>query len=91
VSPELDYRATQNCRVESIDVPVELTNGLRKLLEQLGLDFAAADFKSCAETGRLLFLEVNTGPMFAAFDRAGDGELCDAMIQVLDSCSTSRQ
>jgi hypothetical protein len=84
VSPELDYRATQNCRVESTDAPAdELTNGLGKLLEKLGLDFAAADFKSCAETGRLLFLEVNTGPMFAAFDRASDGKLCDSMIEVL--------
>jgi hypothetical protein len=90
VSPELDYRATQNCRVESIDAPAdELTNGLGKLLDKLGLDFAAADFKSCTETGRLLFLEVNTGPMFAAFDRASDGKFCDSMIEVLLRSATS--
>jgi hypothetical protein len=84
VSPELDYRATQDCRVEAIDAPpAELTNGLGKLLGKLGLDFAAADFKSCADTRRLLFLEVNTGPMFAAFDKAADGKLCDAMIDSL--------
>lgn len=92
VSPELDYRATQNCRVEAIDLPApDLTNDLGKLLNLLGLDFAAADFKTCAETGRLLFLEVNNGPMFAAFDSASAGELCTAMIEVLDRGSMVRQ
>lgn len=87
VSPELDYRATQNCRVEfagdAKSSHAELTDGLRKLLAKLGLDFAAADFKTSPETGRLLFLEVNTGPMFAAFSHASNGKLCDAMIEHL--------
>jgi hypothetical protein len=98
ISSELDYRATQNCRVEFIEGEFssrELTNALGKLLAKLGLDFAAADFKTDACTGRLLFLEVNTGPMFAAFNRASNGKLCDAMIEVLlstdyaDSCIES--
>ena len=90
VSQELDYRATQNCRVEAIDAPPpDLTNGLGKLLDKLGLDFAAADFKTCADTGRLLFLEVNTGPMFAAFDKASEGKLCDAMIEALVGATRS--
>lgn len=83
ISPELDYRATQNCRVESIPVPSELTEGFGALLALLGLDFAAADFKTCPETGQLLFLEVNTGPMFAVFDRATNGELCHTMVHML--------
>jgi hypothetical protein len=29
------------------------------------------------------FLEVNTQPMFAAFDKAADGRLCDAIIDHL--------
>jgi glutathione synthase/RimK-type ligase-like ATP-grasp enzyme len=83
ISPELDYRSTQNCRVESIDVPTELTESFAALLVTLGLDFAAADFKTCPDTGELLFLEVNTGPMFVAFDRATNGELCHTMVQTL--------
>ena len=84
ISPELDYRSTQNCRVEAMEVPGELTKGFGALLEILGLDFAAADFKTCPETGRLLFLEVNNGPMFAAFDRATNGELCHTMVHMLN-------
>lgn len=87
ISPELDYRATQNCRVEFAGnaeaLHAALTDGLGKLLAKLGLDFAAADFKTSPDTGRLLFLEVNTGPMFAAFNHASDGKLCDAMIEHL--------
>lgn len=85
VSPELDYRATQNCRVEPTTAPSDLTDRLGRLLAQLGLDFAAADFKACPETGDLLFLEVNNGPMFAAFDRVANGRLCEAMIATLVS------
>jgi glutathione synthase/RimK-type ligase-like ATP-grasp enzyme len=85
ISPELDYRSTQNCRVESTDVPGELTERFGALLAKLGLDFAAADFKTCPDTNELVFLEVNTGPMFAAFDRATNGELCHTMVQTLIS------
>lgn len=85
VSDELDYRVTQDCRVEVWDdVPAELVDGLRRLTDRLGLDFAAADFKTCPETGRLLFLEVNTGPMFAAFDRASDGAVTAAIASYLE-------
>ena len=87
ISPELDYRSTQNCRVESTDVPARLVERFGALLERLGLDFAAADFKTCQDTGELLFLEVNTGPMFVAFDQATNGELCHAMVQALFSGS----
>ena len=87
ISEELDYRATQNCRVEFAGYAeashAALTDGLGKLLTKLGLDFAAADFKTSPDTGRLLFLEVNTGPMFAAFDHASNGTLCDAMLEHL--------
>jgi glutathione synthase/RimK-type ligase-like ATP-grasp enzyme len=84
ISPELDYRTTQNCRLEYVaQLPTELTTAFASLLEKLGLDFAAADFKTCPDTGRLMFLEVNTGPMFAAFDRASEGRLCDAMVTAL--------
>lgn len=83
ISPELDYRSTRNCRVEFIEgfTNRELMDAFGKLLAKLGLDFAAADFKTDAASGDLLFLEVNTGPMFAAFDHASNGKLCSAMIE----------
>lgn len=84
VTDELDYRATQNCRVVyREDVPNELVAGYRKLLGRMALDFAAADFKTDPMDGELKFLEVNTGPMFAAFDAASQGLLCDAMVAAL--------
>jgi hypothetical protein len=84
VSSELDYRTTQDCRVLAVEnVPVELSAPLGRLLENLQLDFAAADFKTNPQTGELVFLEVNSGPMFVAFDRASDGKLCEAMVESL--------
>jgi hypothetical protein len=47
------------------------------------LNFSALDFKTCQRTGRLKFLEINTGPMFVAFDKAANGELADGMIHAL--------
>ena len=75
ISDELDYRSTQKTRVVPIPVPAGLAAGLGWLMDSLGMDFGAADFKTCAETGRLLFLEINTSPMFAAFDKAAGGEV----------------
>ena len=87
ISSELDYRTKQSCRVEFIErfSNRELTDAFGNLLAKLGLDFAAADFKTDAATGQLFFLEVNTGPMFAAFNHASNGKLCNAMIEQLVS------
>ncbi|HLL99763.1 MAG TPA: hypothetical protein VK400_01805, partial [Pyrinomonadaceae bacterium] len=83
-SEELDYRTTPKARIEYIEnFSGELTGGLQKLLDALGLDFAAADFKTCPETGEPVFLEVNTSPMFAAFDSASKGSLSDSMLKFL--------
>jgi hypothetical protein len=82
VADALDYRSTTDCQVlveDLASLPRGLLEGLGALMERLGLDFGAADFKACAETGRLLFLEINNGPMFVAFDAACGGELTAAM------------
>jgi glutathione synthase/RimK-type ligase-like ATP-grasp enzyme len=52
-------------------------------MQHLGMDFGAADFKACPETGRLLFLEINSSPMFVRFDQAADYMLTDAIINYL--------
>lgn len=84
ISRELDYRTTRDCRVELWqEIPEDLVSALGRLMDRLGLDFGAADFKACPDTGQLLFLEVNSGPMFAAFDRAAKGSLTGAIAAFL--------
>ena len=56
---------------------------LRKLMSWLGTDFGAADFKTDPDTGQLLFLELNSSPMFARFDQVSGGQLCAAIIHEL--------
>ncbi|HEX6202404.1 MAG TPA: hypothetical protein VF100_05315 [Thermoanaerobaculia bacterium] len=83
-STALDYRSDPSTRVAPWpDLPAPLAAGLRRLARALDLEFAAADFKTCPETGRLRFLEINTGPMFAAFDRAADGAVADAIAELI--------
>ena len=49
-------------------------------MDALNLDFGAADFKTSPDTGRYLFLEVNSSPMFAAFDAVSDGAVSKAIL-----------
>jgi glutathione synthase/RimK-type ligase-like ATP-grasp enzyme len=88
VADALDYRSTADCKVLALPddaVPREITEGLERLMERLRMDFGAADFKTCPETGRLRFLELNNGPMFAAFDAACGGRLTLAMADFLSA------
>ena len=83
-SKEIDYRIDDGCKLSVVaSLPKRLTRQLKRLTDRIGLDFAAADYKTCADTGKLKFLEVNTAPMFVAFDRAGKGCLTDAMLRFL--------
>jgi hypothetical protein len=85
VTEDLDYRVRQSARVEPLtEVPEGLQDGLGRLMDRLGLDFAAADFKTDPGTGRLLFLEINTGPMFAAFDQVSGGAVTRALAELLE-------
>lgn len=83
VANTLDYRTDANARVEPVKNNHRLVAGLRKLTDALGLDFAAADFKQCPGTRRMLFLEVNSGPMFAAFDAASNSAVSRAIVRAL--------
>jgi hypothetical protein len=82
-SGALDYRTDPGVEVAAVPAPDALTAPLGRLMDGLGLDFGAADFKACPETGRPLFLEVNSAPMFAGFDRVARGALCDAVLDWL--------
>jgi hypothetical protein len=84
-SPELDYRQTRDVEIRHVAVPDAVGDKLLALCDQLELDFAAADFL-VDDHGSLNFLEVNSQPMFAAFDRIADGAVSDAIIDdLLDS------
>jgi hypothetical protein len=80
----LDYRTVGgDAVVTEVDAPEHLLGGLRTLTDRFGLSYTAADFKTRAETGELIFLETNSNPMFAAFDVASEGRLVDAMLDWL--------
>ncbi|HEV2987145.1 MAG TPA: hypothetical protein VG759_01795 [Candidatus Angelobacter sp.] len=82
-SSSLDYRVNQDAELILLpEVPQELSR-LRNLMSRLGLDFGAADFKTDADTGQLIFLELNTSPMFAHFDQMSGGQICRAIIHEL--------
>ncbi len=89
-SKALDYRTDPGVEVAVVPAPDALTAPLGRLMDGLGLDFGAADFKACPETGRPLFLEVNSAPMFAGFDRVAQGALCDAILDWLAAAGGGR-
>jgi glutathione synthase/RimK-type ligase-like ATP-grasp enzyme len=82
-SPHLDYRAAGDAEVVALDAtPDEVAAPLVRLAVAMGLEFCAADFKTACD-GSLRFLEINTSPMFARFDQAAGGRLCDALVDWL--------
>lgn len=86
VADALDYRSTSECQViplELSDLPEGLIDHLAALMDHLQMDFGAADFKACPQTSRLLILEINNSPMFAAFDAVSEGRLTNALVDFL--------
>ncbi|HEX6037658.1 hypothetical protein [Longimicrobium sp.] len=86
ISEHLDYRADDATRVEPrpLDrVDPALIAALGRLMDALGMEYGAADFKTDADTGELVFLEINSGPMFVAFDRASGYAVSDAILDYL--------
>jgi hypothetical protein len=86
ISDQLDYRVDRGTRVEPL--PVEsidpgLLVALGRLNDRLQMQYSAADFKTDADTGELVFLEINSGPMFAAFDKASGHAVSDAILDYL--------
>lgn len=83
ISDALDYRSSPTTTIQPAEVPETLQQKMTQLTDQLGLDFAAADFKTDPNTKKLQFLEINTNPMFAGFDQYVDGALSDAILDSL--------
>jgi glutathione synthase/RimK-type ligase-like ATP-grasp enzyme len=86
VADALDYRSISDCQViplELSDLPEGLIDRLGALMDRLQMNFGAADFKASPQTKRLLILEINNSPMFAAFDAVSQGRLTNAMVDFL--------
>jgi hypothetical protein len=81
-STEVDYRRTHQVDIRAAQVPADIADGLIRLCDDLGLDFAAADFMLNNDQS-WVFLEVNSQPMFVAFDAVLGGELSDLLIDWL--------
>ncbi len=83
-SEVLDYRRDRRATIVlTNDIPKSVSVGLVELAHRCGIDFGAADFKTHPDTGTLVFLELNTSPMFAAFDAVASGQLTDTMVAAL--------
>ncbi|MDV6032992.1 MAG: hypothetical protein F9B45_23485 [Phycisphaera sp. RhM] len=80
---EIDYRTDDNVVVHAVEVPAELAPSIHQLVEQIGFDYCALDFR-CRDGFRdPVFLEINSFPMFVAFDDACENKLADAILEFL--------
>jgi glutathione synthase/RimK-type ligase-like ATP-grasp enzyme len=81
---KIDYRESHNRTIELMDQPSEyITQPLKRLMAVMGLDWCAADFKTDQETGQLIFLEINSNPMFAVFDKVAQRRITKAIAGFL--------
>ncbi len=74
---ELDYRDDPHTKVSSHYFSPDMVNKVRTVARGLGLTFCAADFMGD------VFLEINSGPMFAAFNNVVGGALAKAIYTEL--------
>lgn len=85
-SDALDYRVDDDAEVVHLGVEQVDRNaveGLGRLMDALAMDYGAADFKTDPATGALTFLEINSGPMFSAFDAVSGFAVSDAILDWL--------
>lgn len=81
----LDHRTDPAAGLRESALPADVAAPLRALARTLGLELAAADFKRDPTSGAPVFLEINTQPMWTAYDTASGGALADAMVRLLAS------
>lgn len=76
----LDYREKQDVKVVPVPLSdIRVAEKVRQMSHQRGLFFSATDLKE-DDNGQIHFLEINSAPMYSEFDRAIDGQLCEAML-----------
>ncbi len=83
----LDYRASPDVDIEhwkTFEADVEpIAKAFRQLAHELALDLAAGDFKTDPRTGGLVFLEINSMPMFGRFDFECGGVISRHLLEWL--------
>lgn len=80
-SSAMDYRTDSNASLVPADVDHGVLRSLAKLADSLGYNFCASDLR-CDESG-LVFLEINSSPMFSVADAVCGGKITDALIDGL--------
>lgn len=81
----LDYREDENVTIEQVEPPAEIIGPARQLVQRIGFDYCALDFRCASGLSDPVFLEINSFPMFVRFDDASGNQLVDAMLQFLVS------
>jgi MvdC family ATP-grasp ribosomal peptide maturase len=81
---QTDWRraAPEECRWQKGALPVEVLNGLRVLMSELGLVFGAIDL-ICTPAGEYVFLEVNPGGEWGMLERDLGLPIADAIARAL--------
>lgn len=82
-SSSLDYRGAHGNRYTSQDPPAEIRHGCEALVSRCGVPFLGVDFKIERRTGRWFFLEANTMPCYAGYDRRSGGAISSALVRWL--------
>lgn len=82
-SDAIDYRVNQDAEVIPLTAVPSVIDELRTLMSSVSMDYGAADFKSDPQTGELVFLELNSSPMFARFDIETGGQIARAIVSSL--------
>lgn len=82
---EIDYRTDDNVVVHAMDVPAGIAEPIHDLVTQIGFDYCALDFRCRTGFDAPVFLEINSFPMFVAFDDACENRLADRILEFLTS------
>lgn len=82
-SRSLDSRLDRQGGIVPIDIstfPAELIDQLTSLTDAIGCDFCAVDLKTDRDTEKLVFLELNNGPMFMGYDKTINGAMARQIV-----------
>jgi hypothetical protein len=82
-SAALDYREDAQVEVVPIEPPSEILTPTQHLVQRIGFDFCALDFRCAHGFHQPVFLEINSFPMFVRFDDASGNALVDAILTSL--------
>lgn len=82
-SEALDYREDAHVEVVPIELPAEMLAPAWRLVQRIGFDYCALDFRCAHGFDQPVFLEINSFPMFVRFDDASGNILVDALLKLL--------